>query len=225
MALILNLETATKCCSVCLAENGKVISIKEEWSDKYSHAEQINLFIEDVLKEAGHKLNDLDAIAISAGPGSYTGLRIGTSTAKGICYALGIPLISVNSLKALAAQMVVQGGLICPMFDARRMEVYCALYNDKLEEIQSTDAIVIDEASFSANLQENQLYFIGPGAEKCKDVLNHSNAVFDEQFQVSAKGMVALSQSKFDNEDFEDVAYFEPAYLKDFIAGTPKKLL
>lgn len=225
MALILNLETATKCCSVSLAKDGQVIATKESWSDQYSHAEQLNLFIEDVIHQAGIKLSDLDAIAVSAGPGSYTGLRIGTSTAKGICYALNIPLISINSLKALASMVNKFDGSIVPMFDARRMEVYAAVYNADLVELSPTDAVIIDELSYQSELAKYKVLFIGPGAEKCQEMIQHENAVFDLNVKVSAVGMVRLSEQKYQAQQFEDVAYFEPAYLKDFVAGPPKKLL
>ena len=225
MALILNLETATKTCSVALAFNGDIIACQELTTEKFSHAEKLNLFIEDVLKEAEMSLNDIEAVAISAGPGSYTGLRIGVSTAKGLCYALEKPLIAVNSLKALATRTHVETGLICPMFDARRMEVYCALYDRNLQKVRDTDAVVIDENSFCEILDNEKIHFIGPGAEKCKDLITNENAIFDLNVDVSAKGMASLSEAKFNARDFEDVAYFEPTYLKDFIAGKPKKLL
>ena len=225
MPLILNLETATKSCSVALAENGNVIALKELVSEQFSHAEKLNLFIEDVLKEANRSMNDLSAVAVSAGPGSYTGLRIGSSTAKGICYALDLPLISINSLMALASLRSIESGLICPMFDARRMEVYSAVYTSELQIIKPTDAVIIDKHSFEDLLGEGKMLFLGPGAEKCREVINHPNADFDLGTEVSAAGMVGLSYAKYLESQFEDVAYFEPAYLKDFIAGTPKKLI
>lgn len=225
MAFILNLETATKTCSVVLAHNGDIISSQELTTEKFSHAEKLNIFIQDVLKEADMSLKEIDAVAVSAGPGSYTGLRIGTSTAKGLCYALDIPLLAINSLKALAARIDIQEGLICPMFDARRMEVYCAVYDKHLEVIRSTDAVVIDENSFCEILDNEKIHFLGPGAEKCKELIQNENAIFDLKVEVSAKGMAQLAQNKFDKEDFEDLAYFEPAYLKDFVAGRPKKLV
>lgn len=224
MALILNLETATKTCSVALAQNGKTLSCKEITSEKFSHVEKLNGFIEDVMKDADKSLSDLDAVAISEGPGSYTGLRIGTSTAKGICYALEIPLIAINSLKALATLEKYKDRPICPMFDARRMEVYTCVLDENLEFLESTHALVIDDISFE-NHKTNGLVFIGPGAAKCKEVLNHSAFIFNLNIKVSAKGMAVLSEAKYNSGDFVDVAYFEPHYLKDFIAGKPKKLL
>jgi tRNA threonylcarbamoyladenosine biosynthesis protein TsaB len=225
MALILSLETATKTCSVALGKDGAMLAKKELTSEQFSHAEKLTLFIEDVFVEASHKIEELDAVAISAGPGSYTGLRIGTSTAKGICYALDIPLIGINSLKATAALSNFQDGLICPMFDARRMEVYAAVYSAQLEEIAETNAIVIDEHSFEEYLEESKVLFLGPGAEKCQSVITSTNAMFDLETKVSAQGMIRLAEYKFQSADFEDLAYFEPKYLKDFVAGTPKKLL
>ncbi|MBD3638664.1 MAG: tRNA (adenosine(37)-N6)-threonylcarbamoyltransferase complex dimerization subunit type 1 TsaB [Crocinitomicaceae bacterium] len=225
MALILNLETATKTCSVALAQDSEIVAVEEFTSEKFSHAEKLNLFIQKVLESANFSMKDLDAVAVSAGPGSYTGLRIGASTAKGICYALDIPLISINSLKALANMAETGDSLICPMFDARRMEVYAAVYDSDLNTIQSTNAVVVDDESFADFLKEKQVIFMGPGAEKCKEVLKADNAIFDLSTPVSAKGMASLSYEKFKANEFEDVAYFEPAYLKDFVAGKPKKLI
>lgn len=224
MALILNLETATKTCSVALAKDGNLVTFKEATSEGYSHAEQLNLFIEEVMHTAGYGLKEVDAIAVSAGPGSYTGLRIGTSTAKGICYALDKRLIAVNSLKALAAQLDLnQSDKLIPMFDARRMEVYSAVYDSALNEVSATDAVVIDESSFSDI--EGTIHYFGPGAQKCSDVLNAEKFNYVPNVEVSAKGMMQLSEQLFQQGQFEDVAYFEPAYLKDFVAGKPKKLL
>ena len=224
MGLILSIETATKTCSVCLARDGvEVLTITED-SGNYSHAEKLNGFIQHLFNETGYVLSDLDAVSISEGPGSYTGLRIGTSTAKGFCYALDIPLIAVNSLKALAALTSTESEIICPMFDARRMEVYSALFNRQLEEVEETKAVVIDADSYQDFLVNDEVVFVGPGAEKCREILMHPNAQFDLGTSVSAKGMIALAERKFQLKDFVDVAYFEPFYLKDFIAGAPKKL-
>lgn len=225
MALILNLETATKVCSVSLAQNGVELFTKEISTQQFSHAENLNVFIEAVMKSVGKKLEELDAIAVSEGPGSYTGLRIGTSTAKGLCYALDKPLIAINSLKSLAALVETNCDLICPMFDAMRMEVYAAVFDKSLQEIQKTEAIVIDENSFATILTDHKVLFVGPGAEKCKLSIAHSNAQFNTVLTVSAKGMMRLSEEKFGVKDFVDVAYFEPFYLKDFVAGKKKSLL
>jgi len=225
MALILNLETATKTCSVSLAQNGNEIFTKEITEEHFSHAENLNVFVQDVLKAAGKNLKELDAIAVSEGPGSYTGLRIGASTAKGLCYALDIPLIAVNSLQSLAALAPKKTDLICPLFDAMRMEVYAALFDQSLNEIQKTEAKIIDENSFADLLNEKSILFLGPGALKCQNIISNTNAHFDLTTQVSAKGMCDLSEQKFNEKAFEDIAYFEPFYLKDFVAGEKKNLL
>lgn len=225
MALILNIETATTVCSVSLANDGRLIALKEQNGD-YSHAENLTLFIEDIFKQAGKKLNETDAIAVSKGPGSYTGLRIGVSSAKGLCCALNKPLISVNTLQAMALGISIKKNneyLLCPMIDARRMEVYCALYDQNNNEIKSTSAEIIDEHSFSDILKNNTIVFFGDGAEKCKSVLSENkNAVFIDNVFPSAKNLIELSLQSFINNDFEDVAYFEPFYLKDFVAGKKK---
>ncbi len=226
MSYILNLETATTICSITLTKNGEEIHCIEENSGNYSHAENLNPFIEKLLKEAKITVKDLNAIAISKGPGSYTGLRIGVSSAKGLCYALDIPLIAVSSLKVLANLVEVdKDTLICPMFDARRMEVYTCLFSSTLEMVSPVEAKVIDENSFSEILANKKIKFIGPGANKCQEIIQNSNAMFDLETQVSAKGMNQLTYKKFLAKDFEDLAYFEPNYLKDFIAGKPKKLV
>ncbi|MGZ9734363.1 tRNA (adenosine(37)-N6)-threonylcarbamoyltransferase complex dimerization subunit type 1 TsaB [Flavobacterium sp. GNP002] len=222
MEYILNIETATKNCSVALAKNGKTIVCKEIAEEGYSHAERLHVFIEEIIKEAGIKLNDLSAIAVSQGPGSYTGLRIGVSAAKGLCYALDIPLIAVDTLQALASQVAISNGLIIPMIDARRMEVYSAVFTPNLERKREVLAEIITENSFE-NLQET-LYFVGDCAEKCKSVLTKENYIFlDEIVYPSAKEMSAISFEKFKKSDTVDVAYFEPYYLKDFMITTPKK--
>lgn len=225
MGLILNLETATKICSVSLAKDGKEIKTLTHKSDKYSHAEKLNGLIMSLFEGTNLGLKDLDAVAVSEGPGSYTGLRIGTSSAKGFCYAMDIPLIAVNSLKALAASQAGKGYFICPMFDARRMEVYSAIYDSEMNELEATRAVVVDEASYAGHLRESKTIFLGPGAEKCQDLIQSDNAIFELDQEVTAAGMISLSEKKFNDQDFVDLAYFEPFYLKDFIAGPPKKLL
>ena len=222
MEYILNIETATKNCSVALAKGGKTIVCKEIAEEGYSHAERLHVFIEEIIKEAGITLNDLSAIAVSQGPGSYTGLRIGVSAAKGLCYALGIPLIAVDTLQALASQVAISNGLIIPMIDARRMEVYSAVFAPNLERKREVLAEIITENSFE-DLQET-LYFVGDCAEKCKSVLTKENYIFlDEIVYPSAKEMSAISFEKFKKSDTVDVAYFEPYYLKDFMITTSKK--
>ena len=222
MGYILNIETATKNCSVALAKEGKTIICKEIAEEGYSHAERLHVFIEAIIKEAGIALKDLSAIAVSQGPGSYTGLRIGVSAAKGLCYALDIPLIAVDTLQALAAQVTISSGLIIPMIDARRMEVYSAIFSPTLEKKREVLAQIIDENSFE-DLQET-VYFVGDCAEKCQSVFNKDNYVFLEDIKYpSAKEMSALSYEKFKINDTVDVAYFEPYYLKDFMITAPKK--
>lgn len=222
MKYILNIETATKNCSVALAKDGKTIVYKEIAEEGYSHAERLHVFIEEIIEEAGIMFNDLSAIAVSQGPGSYTGLRIGVSAAKGLCYALEIPLIAVDTLQALASQVNISNGLIIPMIDARRMEVYSAIFAPNLERKREVLAEIITENSFE-NFQET-LYFIGDCAEKCKSVLTKENYIFlDKIVYPSAKEMSAISFEKFKINDTVDVAYFEPYYLKDFMITTSKK--
>lgn len=213
---ILNIETATKNCSVSLAKNGETILCKEIAEQGYSHAEKLHVFIEEILKETGIGVNDLNGIAVSKGPGSYTGLRIGVSTAKGLCYALGIPLISVDTLQVLAKKVVVKDGLIVPMLDARRMEVYSAIFDKSYSKIKEVQAEILTENSYTDSPET--FYFIGDCQEKCKTVLTAANFYFlPEIVFPSASEMSALSYKKFINNDFEDVAYFEPFYLKDFL--------
>ncbi len=226
MGLILNIETATTVCSVSLAKDGVLLALKEQDGD-YSHAENLTVFIEDVVKDAGIKLADIDAVAVSKGPGSYTGLRIGVSAAKGLCYALNKPLIAVDTLRYIALNVSARQpgiALFCTMFDARRMEVYCAIYDAQNNVVRPTAAEIIDEQSFLELLQENQIYFFGNGAEKCKSILaQNKNAVFVNGVVPSAADMIALSEKAYKDKLFENVAYFEPFYLKDFVAGKKKK--
>lgn len=222
MSYILNIETATKNCSVALAKEGKTILCKEISEEGYSHAERLHVFIEEIIAESGIAYKDLVAIAVSQGPGSYTGLRIGVSAAKGLCYALGIPLIAVDTLKTLASQVVVSNGLIVPMLDARRMEVYSAIFSPNFDNKREILAEIINENSFEDF--EETLYFVGDCAEKCKSVLIKENFVFlDEIKYPSAKEMSLLSFEKYKKSDTVDVAYFEPYYLKDFMITTSKK--
>jgi len=215
---ILCIETATTNCSVAIAHNGKTLAVKEDYNGSYSHAEKLHLFIQEILGENNLKLSNLDAVAISTGPGSYTGLRIGVSAAKGLCFSLDIPLISVLTLTALANQ-VEQQGIVIPMLDARRMEVYAAVFNSAKEQILKTSAIILDPGSFLEYLERDQVYFIGSGVEKFQKICGHPNANFIENKLPSAKEMVEIAVSKYKIGDFENVAYFEPYYLKDFIAG------
>ena len=228
MALILNIETATKTCSVSIAKEGSLLALKEKHGE-YSHAENLTAFIQETIKLAGIELNELDAIAVSKGPGSYTGLRIGVSTAKGLCFALNKPLLAVNTLEAMATHLKHENKneyILCPMLDARRMEVYCAILNHKSEFIKETAAEIISIDSFSQFLKTNKIIFFGDGAQKCESLLsNNENAFFATDFEISSLGMVELSETAFQNKQFENVAYFEPYYLKDFVTTTPKKLV
>jgi tRNA threonylcarbamoyladenosine biosynthesis protein TsaB len=213
---ILNIETATKNCSVSLAKNGKTVLCREIAEQGYSHAEKLHVFIEEILKETGITVQDLNAISVSKGPGSYTGLRIGVSTAKGLCYALEIPLISVDTLQVLAKKATVENGMIVPMIDARRMEVYSAVFDNKYSKIMEVQAEVLTEDSYAGMTEP--VYFIGDCQEKCKTVLTKDNFHFlPEIVFPSANEMSALSYDKFIKNEFEDVAYFEPFYLKDFL--------
>ena len=223
MARILNLETATTNCSVSISVDGKLVSIKEENTANYSHAEQLHIFIEEALKEASFSFSDIDAIAVSKGPGSYTGLRIGVSAAKGLCFSLDLPLISVPTLESMANQIHIgEDELVIPVLDARRMEVYSCVFDENYKEIRETKAEIIDENSFTEFSKFKKVHVIGSGSEKCEEILRYSNFQFYKEAYPSAKEMSKLTQKKFEANDFEDVAYFEPYYLKDFILQTKK---
>jgi tRNA threonylcarbamoyladenosine biosynthesis protein TsaB len=222
LAHILNIETATKNCSVSLAYNGNIISFREIAEEGYSHAERLHIFIEEVINEASISLNDLSAVAVSQGPGSYTGLRIGVSAAKGLCFSLGIPLLAIDTLQVIALQASISDGVIIPMIDARRMEVYSAVFSPNFEKKREVKAEIITEDSFNT-IKEN-IYFVGDCAAKCQTVLKDTNHIFLENIVYpSAKEMSALSHKKYCNNDTEDVAYFEPYYLKDFLITKPAK--
>ncbi len=218
MALILNIETASTNCSVALAKDGQTIALKEDNDKNYSHSERLHVYIQDVLDQCNTKLTQLDAVAVSKGPGSYTGLRIGVSAAKGLCYSLNISLISVLTLQSLAHQINPKRGFIVPMLDARRMEVYSAIYNFKHELIRATEAQILDDHSFQDILNKDEVTFIGNGVEKTKELIQHKNAIFIDDKLPSANEMSELSFEKYKIDDIEDVAYFEPYYLKDFVA-------
>jgi tRNA threonylcarbamoyladenosine biosynthesis protein TsaB len=229
LSLILNIETATAVCSVALAKDGQLLGLKES-NTRNNHSSALPLFIDEVIKRTNVSLTDIDAIAVSEGPGSYTGLRIGVAAAKGLCYALEKPLIGVSTLRAMAYGMAHRDSaittayiLFCPMIDARRMEVYCAIFDEKGNEIREVRAEIINETSFMKFLEKNKIVFAGDGALKCRSLFEkHPNAVFAEDFQTSAKFMIPLSEEKSLQKKFEDLAYFEPYYLKDFIAGKPR---
>ena len=223
MSTILHIETSTKNCSVSIANCGELISLKEINTGEYSHAEMLHPLINEALLESKLTIKDIEAIAVGKGPGSYTGLRIGVSAAKGLCFANDIPLISINSLEILAQSITIDCGLIIPMIDARRMEVYAAIYDQNHNAVRETKAEIIDSHSFLDELQNQKVYFLGDGAKKCKEIILHENAVFIENVFPSAKKMATISYHKFKNESTEDVAYFEPFYLKNFVATQEKK--
>ena len=233
MATILNIETSTEVCSVNLAKNGKLLFEKESL-EGLNHSELLTVFIEELFKENHLEMKNIDAVAVAKGPGSYTGLRIGVSVAKGLCYALEKPLIAISTLDAIgifisqnSEQFNMESEdpknlLFCPMIDARRMEVYTALYNSKGEQMEPVSAKIIDENSFSDTLKESKIAFFGNGAAKCAKALNHSNALFYGPLKASARFMVKLAEKKYNKKEFENVAYFEPFYLKNFVATVPK---
>jgi tRNA threonylcarbamoyladenosine biosynthesis protein TsaB len=218
MANILCIETATTNCSVALSVNGSAIALKEDTSKGYSHAELLHVFIENVLEEAGMDKSALDAVAVSKGPGSYTGLRIGVSAAKGLCFALDIPLISVPTLESLACKADSEG-IIVPMLDARRMEVYAAVFNSEKQKIRDTKAEILTPKSFLEYLDKGSVTFLGSGVEKFEAICEHHNAVFIKDEFPSATQMAILAERKNKTGNIEDVAYFEPYYLKDFLPG------
>jgi tRNA threonylcarbamoyladenosine biosynthesis protein TsaB len=223
LSIILNIETTTKNCSVSIAEKGEILAIKELNNGNYSHAEVLHPFILDVLKEANLTSNRIDAVAVSKGPGSYTGLRIGVSAAKGLCFALDKPLISIDTLTSLSFSITIEEGIIVPMLDARRLEVYASVFNEKHQKIREIKAEIINENSFCEYLERSKVYFLGDGSQKCKEIITHKNAIFIDAKFPSAQEMAKLSYEKYKISDIENVAYFEPFYLKDFIVIPEKK--
>ena len=221
MSYILQIETSTTNCSVAISKYGETIAVKE-LSNGYSHAENLHVFIKDILADNKLTYADLNAIAVSKGPGSYTGLRIGVSTAKGLCFSLDIPLIAIETLKVLAYQVKEEGGFIVPMIDARRMEAYTKVYDAKYKEVREIEAQILDSTSFQEYLTKGSVVFIGNKTEKTKEVINHENARFIDSVN-SAKEMSMLAYAKFKKNHIEDVAYFEPYYLKDFLVTPAKK--
>jgi tRNA threonylcarbamoyladenosine biosynthesis protein TsaB len=232
MSLILNLESSTEVCSVSVAKDGNLLAFREN-SEGMNHAKLLTLYAEEVLNELKINAADLDAVSVSGGPGSYTGLRIGVSAAKGICYAAGIPLIAISSLESMAAYVALhlqdyglptdEQLLLCPMIDARRMEVYSAIYSTKGEQVRDITADVIDHHSFQDYLQKGPVAFFGNGADKCKRAIQHPNALFPKGITASSKHMAVLAEKAFNEKNFVDVAYYEPFYLKDFVATIPRK--
>lgn len=226
MACIIHIETATNVCSVAVSKDDDLIFYKED-NEGPSHAKLLGVFVQDALKFIKKEGLAPDAIAVSSGPGSYTGLRIGVSEAKGVCYALNIPLIAIETLKIMAHRInkendFTPSSLLCPMIDARRMEVYDTLFDNDLNKLKETSADIIDQESFANILEKQQVVFFGNGADKCKSILTSPNAIFLEDIYPRAKDMITLAKKAYDSKNFVDVAYYEPFYLKEFVATMPK---
>ena len=230
MSCILNIETSTETCSVAVAQDGGIIFEKIN-HEPNSHTKYLAKFVEEALSFAESHAIPLDAVAVSSGPGSYTGLRIGVSTAKGICYGKNIPLIAVPTLKLLCVKPLLsddiedENALLCPMIDARRMEAYTAIYDRALREVRQVQADVIEVGTYKEWLDKGLVYFFGNGAEKCKEILTHPNARFIDDVIPTAKSMLPLAELAIAKGNYEDVAYFEPFYLKDFVAIKSKSPL
>lgn len=226
MAIIINIETSTPICSVCISSNNDILFDRTEMNGP-SHATLLGVFVSDAVDFLRNNNMKADAVAVSRGPGSYTGLRIGVSEAKGLCYGLNIPLIAIDTLKIMTYGVIdktelSKNTLLCPMIDARRMEVYSAIYNEELNTERKIQADIIDENSYLEFLDKQAVVFFGNGADKCKDTIRHSNASFLDNIHPLASNMVGLANKAFEDKAFEDVAYFEPFYLKEFVATTPK---
>lgn len=229
MSCILHIETSTTVCSVAVSEDGQTIFVQEDMKGP-SHAVSLGVFVDEALSFIDSHAIPLDAVAVSCGPGSYTGLRIGVSMAKGICYGRNIPLLGIPTLEVLCVPVLLyhelpEGALLCPMIDARRMEVYAAVYDRSLNVICPISADIIDEHSYLDILNEHPVYFFGNGAAKCREKITHPNALFIDDIHPLAKMMFPLAEKAVANEDYKDVAYFEPFYLKEFVASLPKKVL
>ena len=230
MATILHIETSTEVCSVAVSQDGLCVFERED-REGPNHAVKSGVFIDEALSHIDSQLLTLDAVAVSGGPGSYTGLRIGVSTAKGVCFGRDARLISVPTLEVLCVPVLLRekvkedDALLCPMLDARRMEVYAALFDRSLREVRPTQADIVDGDTYRAFLDERPVYFFGNGAAKCMEVINHPNARFIEGVVPLARWMFPLAERRFFDQKFEDVAYFEPFYLKDFVAKTARNLL
>ncbi len=233
MALILNIESSTEVCSVSLAKHGDIIQTLENPAGQ-NHAKLLTVFIQEIFSKNDIPIKTLDAVAVSGGPGSYTGLRIGVASAKGICYGLNIPLIAITSLAAMSHQVIQYAAdyglpdeenlVFCPMIDARRMEVYAALFDQKEQMIREIKADIVDHLSYLGYLEKGKVVFFGNGASKCKGIISHPNALFIDHVATSASYMTALSEKAYLEKNFVNLAYYEPFYLKDFIATKPKKL-
>lgn len=229
MSCILHIETSTSVCSVSISEDGLSIFSKEDHNGP-SHAVSLGVFVDEALSFVDSHAMMLDAVAVSCGPGSYTGLRIGVSMAKGVCYGRNIPLIGLPTLEVLCVPVLLyhelpEDALLCPMIDARRMEVYSAIYDRALNVKREIAADIVDESSYLNFLEEHPVYFFGDGALKCRDKITHPNAHFIENIEPLARMMFPLAEKCVAKQDFKDVAYFEPFYLKEFVASKPKKLL
>ena len=232
MALILNIETSTEVCSVALSRDGALIRSRETLTGQ-NHAKLVTVYIEELLSELNISMEQLDAVAVSGGPGSYTGLRIGVSVAKGICYALRIPLIAIASLEAMAFHVIqhyeykhlIKTGspLFCPMIDARRMEVYTAFYDENGLPVREIAADIIDHLSYLDFLEDHTVFYFGNGASKCQEAITHPNGIFLDGVSTSAVQMIPLAERNFQSQQFVNVAYYEPFYLKDFVATIPVK--
>ena len=231
MACILHIETSTNACSVAVSENGQCIYEETQHGEHGAGAEQLGRMVDEALSFTDSHAIPFDAVSVSCGPGSYTGLRIGVSMAKGICYGRDLKLIAVPTLELMCVPVLLRetitedNALLCPMIDARRMEVYSALYDRSLKEVRPVGADVVTEETYKQWLDERPIYFFGNGAQKCMQIINHPNAHLIEGIEPLAKWMMPLAEKRFLNEQFEDVAYFVPFYLKDFVAIKPKKLI
>ncbi len=229
MSCILHIETSTEVCSVAVSQDGASIFSQEDFKGP-SHATTLGVFVDEALSFADSHAIPVDAVAVSSGPGSYTGLRIGVSMAKGICYAKDIPLIGLPTLEVMCVPVLLfrdlpDDALLCPMIDARRMEVYAAVYDRALRPLRPTSADIVDEHSYAEFLADRPVYFFGNGSAKCREVLQHPNAHFIENIHPLAKWMFPLAEKANARQEFKDVAYFEPFYLKEFVASKPKKLI
>ena len=231
MACILHIETSTNVCSVAVSEDGQCIFEQQERGEHGTGAERLGTMVDEAMSFTDNHAIPFDAVAVSCGPGSYTGLRIGVSMAKGICYGRDLKLLAVPTLELLCVPVLLrnpemeENALLCPMLDARRMEVYAALYDRSLKVVRPVSADIVDSDTYKQWLDERPIYFFGNGAQKCADIINHPHAHFIEGIEPLAKWMQPLAEKRFLNEQFEDVAYFVPFYLKDFVAIKPKKLI
>ena len=224
MPTIIHIETATEVCSCALSSGGRVLQSRENMNGQ-SHATSLGVFVEEMMQFVRDNGMKMDAVSVSSGPGSYTGLRIGVSEAKGLSYGLEIPLIAIPTHRIMAWMMKREAGpghLLCPMIDARRMEVYTTVFNTNLEVVRTTSADIVDKESYADLLEKQKILFFGNGSEKCKDIILHPNALFIPDVKPKASAMTALAENAFASADFVDSAYFEPFYLKEFVATVPK---